>query len=355
MILPQFSGERIKRLGDEIAMIAEDAIAGLGAGQTFRMRDLASQITLSVILRTVLGVRDEERFAQLSALIRELIDRSTMLLAAPFLRVNLGPWSPYGAFLRCREKVHASLLEQIESRKADTQRDRRADLLDLFLAAKDDEGNAMAAEELYGELLTLLLAGYETTSLGLTWAMYELLRHPEQYERLRNEANAAARGASIKGDDAEKMPYARAVFSEALRKYPVFFIHGRRILKPLRIAGHVLCAGTVVAPCPWLVHSDAQTWPEPMQFKPERFLNARPVPGAFFPFGGGVRRCAGAEFAMLEATLVLSVIARRFNLALVEPNEPMVRYGLEMMPKHGLPLRIVHQVGLPQSADLLAS
>jgi cytochrome P450 len=178
----------------------------------------------------------------------------------------------------------------------------------------------MSDRELRDELMTLLVAGHETSATTLSWALERLVRHPQQLERLR-----------AGGDE-----YADAVLKETLRLRPVLPVVVRRVKEPLEIGGRLLPAGVTVAPCIYLVHRRADVYPEPLRFAPERFLDAKAGTYTWFPFGGGVRRCLGASFAMFEMTIVLQVIARRLALRPARPQRERVkRRAITLVPDRG--------------------
>ena len=194
-------------------------------------------------------------------------------------------------------------------------------MLSLLLAARDAEGDALSDEEIRDELVTLLVAGHETTATALAWAFERLLRHPEALARLREEL--------ARSEEA----YLDAVVKETLRLRSVLTIVVRRLIEPARLAGHALPAGTRVAPCLQLVHGSARLYPEPLAFRPERFLDGGPEPYAWIPFGGGVRRCLGAGFALLEMREVLRTVVLRARLSAARPEaERPRRRGVTITP-----------------------
>ena len=253
-------------------------------------------VTLEVILRAVFGVTDTARLERLRDVLGGLLAQSAsprmqfgVLLARRFNRA--GPLESLRAQVRAVDEV---LLEEIAERRADPGAGERDDILSLLLAARFEDGEGMSDRELRDQLVTLLLAGHETTATALAWTFDLLLRTPPAYKRLRDEVREG-------GDE-----YLRAVISESLRLRPVVPLAGRRLNSDLVTDGLSLPAGTDVTPAIWLTHTREDLYPDPLVFRPERFLENPPQTYAWIPFGGGVRRCIGAAFAEFEMRVVLS-------------------------------------------------
>jgi cytochrome P450 len=257
-------------------------------------------ITLDVILRAVFGVTDPARRARLAERLGRLLadTSSSGLQFGVLLSRRLGGPDPLARLQGLRGEIDALLSAEIAERRADP----REDILSMLVTARFEDGEPMDDAEVRDQLITLLLAGHETTATGLAWAFDLLLRHPHVLEQLV--------AAVDEGDDA----YVRAVVSEALRLRPVVPLAGRRLSEELRVDGHVLPPGTDVTPAIWLAHTRADRYPEPYAFRPERFLGDAPSTYAWLPFGGGVRRCIGAAFAEMEMRVTLGEILRRRTL-----------------------------------------
>jgi cytochrome P450 len=265
-------------------------------------------ITLEVIMRAIFGVEDPARLERLRAALERMLDWTTdprrLLLIA-----GIGPrrLESVTAFRAAMDPVHALLEEEIARGRSDPRLEGREDILALLLQATHDDGSPMSVEEIRDELLTLLVAGHETTATALGWALERLARHPEAWARLREEVAA--------GDEA----YLDAVVKETLRLRPVLPIVLRHLKAPMEIGGWDLPAGVSVVPCIYLVHRDPAVYPDPLAFRPERFLESPAGTYTWIPFGGGVRRCLGASFALFEMKTVLRVIAGRARL---RPEDP---------------------------------
>ncbi len=230
-------------------------------------------------------------------------------------------------FQRALAPVDEVLLDEIRARRDDPLLEERDDILSLLLQARHEDGSAMSDQELRDELVTLLVAGHETTATSLSWALERMVRTPGTLERLREEALAG-------GDE-----YADAVVKETLRLRPVIPIVVRRTTEPVQIGGYELPAGVTVAPCIYLVQRRADVYPDPYAFRPERFLEQPAGTYTWLPFGGGVRRCIGATFAMFEMKVVLAAIARRVSLSAADPApERIVRRAITLTPSRGAEL-----------------
>lgn len=340
LLLPSFHGERMKAYGNTICELTEQVINQWEIGQIFLAREAMQQISLRVILRSIFGLDEGERYYQLRELMGTLIDtigsplKSTFILL-PLLQKDLGAWSPWGKFIRQKQQINELLNAEIRERKAANDFSGE-DILTLMLSARDEAGQPMAEAELRDELMTLLFAGHETTATALAWALYWIHHLPEVKEKLLNELNSLGENPDLM--TITKLPYLNAVCCETLRIYPVvLFTFPRIVQAPIQIMDYEFQPGTVLAPCIYLVHHREDLYPESKQFKPERFLERQFSPYEFFPFGGGNRRCIGMAFAMFEMKLVLATIMRRTQLKLAE-NRPVlpVRRGVTMAPAGGV-------------------
>jgi len=314
LMLPPFHGEAVKRYADVMAQIAAAEIATWPTDRPFATRPSMQRITLEVILRTVFGIDEAERLARLRTLLTDLMEQNPAYLWFAWTRVDLGPRSPYGRFLRLRDRVDAILFDEIATRRRDPDASERVDVLSLLIRA------GLPDRALRDELLTLLLAGHETTATGLAWACERLVRHPEVMARART-------------DDA----YLDATIKEVLRIRPVVLDVARVVAAPARVAGYDLEPGTMVVPAITPVHRAGDVWPDPEAFDPGRFLDGSPAPYSWIPFGGGVRRCLGAAFAQLEMKVVLREVLQRTELAAPPDARPEVQRirHVTLVPERG--------------------
>jgi cytochrome P450 len=302
LVLPPFHGERLQGYAADMADIAARDLTAWPLSEPFALEPRMRAITLAIIVRVVFGIEDAGRAAALRDLIPGLLPDTALssLVLLPALRRNLGPRSPWVRFLAARDAVDALLYEEITARRADPRLAHRTDVLSLLLGARDEDGAPLTDRELRDELMTLLLAGHETTATALAWTFELLYRHPEAYARARAEA----RGAGPDGPT----PWLDAVAAETLRLKPPLPLAVRRLSEPMEVAGRHLPAGARVAPCIYLTHRRAELYPQPTAFRPQRFLAQGPETYAWLPFGGGMRRCVGAAFAQLELRAVLRTV-----------------------------------------------
>jgi cytochrome P450 len=332
LMLPPFHGERLAAYESAIREIAVAEVERWPVGERFAVHGRMRAITLEAILRVVFGVTDEARRARLRELVPQLLaDTSSLSLSfRVLLAQRLGRASPLEDLGGLREEIDLLLFEEIAERRALAV--ERDDVLSLLLAARFEDGGAMSDRELRDHLMTLLLAGHETTATALAWTFELLLRNPAALERL------------VASLDEEDDAYLRAVIAESLRLRPVVPLAGRRLGRDLDAGGLHLPAGTDVTPAIWLTHTRPDVYPDPYEFRPERFLGSAPPPFAWIPFGGGVRRCLGAAFADLEMRIVIATVLSRVELAGASRNEERIaRRNVTFAPRHGVRLRVVRR------------
>jgi cytochrome P450 len=330
LVLPPFHGERLQGYAGDIAQLARAELATWPVGAPFALEPGMRAITLAVIIRVVFGIADGERAAALAELIPRLLPDGAFssLVLLPALRRDFGPWWPWRHFLAARAAVDALLYEEIARRREDPALAERPDVLSLLLQARDEDGAPLTDAELRDELMTLLLAGHETTATALAWAFELLHRHPDAHARAVEEARAdGGRGPA---------PWLDAVAAETLRLRPPLPMAARGLAAPLEIDGHELPAGTRVAVGIYLTHRRADLYEEPLAFRPERFLGRGADTYAWLPFGGGVRRCVGAAFAQLELREVLRTVLAGADLrpACAQP-ERTRRRAVVLSPARG--------------------
>jgi len=313
-------------------------------GTTFAVRPAMQSISLQVILKAVFGLEGGSRYDQLRQGLTQMLDGigsffGAMLLFYPFLQKDWGAWSPWGRFLRLRQQVDALLYAEIADRRNQPESDR-TDILALLMAARDAEGQPLSDIELRDELITLLFAGHETTASALSWAMYWIAALPE----VRSKLLAEIEGLPPNPDPMAiaRLPYLSAVCQETLRLYPIAMSAFPRVVKqPIEIAGYALEPGTLVMPSIYLAHHRPAVYPDPKQFRPERFLERQFSPYEYLPFGGGDRRCIGSAFALFEMKLVLFDLWSNLEMAVVnaQPIRP-IRRGLTVAPSDRFRLRV---------------
>jgi cytochrome P450 len=314
------------------SVIREVAAAELSTwrtGDEFPVRERMRSLTFDVICRAVFGVTEPERIERLRGALMAVVDTTNVFMLSKRLRQDLGRWSPGGIFQRRLAAADALIYEEIARRRARDDLAERHDVLSLLLRARDEEGRPMTDPELRDELMTMLAAGHETTATGLAFAFDLLLRHPAVMGRLRDELAS--------GDDA----YLDAVVTETLRLRPVIDAVERTLATPRTVGDWELPAGIRVYPAIALVHRREDLYPRPWEFRPERFLEAKPPSYSWLPFGGGIRRCIGAALAQAEMAEVIRAVAEGAELEPVRrESDPIVLRGITLAPKHGTPVRV---------------
>lgn len=325
VMLPPFHGERMRGYEAAMAEIARAEVERWPVGSELALQPRMRAITLEVILRVVFGVTDHDRLSRLRVLLPQLLDgTSSISISFRVLAARrLGRPTPLERFAALVAEIDELLLADIASRRSCAV--AGTDVLSLLLAARFEDGSAMSDRELRDQLVTLLLAGHETTATALAWT-FDLLAHgPAALARLTEE---------IRAQDDES--YMRAVIAESLRLRPVVPMAGRRLAAELEAGGFTLPAGTDVTPAIWLTHTRPDLYPEPYAFRPERFLEDSPTTYGWIPFGGGIRRCLGAAFAEMEMRVVLETILRRCALSPASADaERVTRRNVTFSPRHG--------------------
>jgi cytochrome P450 family 135 len=323
LLLPPFHGQNVRRWEDTIRSVTERDVASWVPGQPFALHDHTREITLEVILRAVFGVREQARFQRARTLVRQFADRAHLITVFPFLRRDLGPFSPWPRFKQAREALDGFLYEEIEHRRTQPDLEARDDVLSLLLCATDEAGQPMSRQELRDELVTILGAGHETTATAVAWAFERLLRTPRVLDRLMRSLD--------EGDE-----YLDATVKETLRIRPVVTDVSRKLTHEIELGGYRIPAGVMVMPAIAAIHHREDLYPEPDEFRPERFFEHTPDTYAWIPFGGGVRRCIGATFAQFEMRVIMRTILERAQLraATPAPERSKLR-NVTAAPAHG--------------------
>ena len=340
LLLPPFHGERMQVYGQLICNLTRNILRNLKPEQSFKARRVTQEVSLQVIFEAVYGLQDNERATELKQRITKLANvfESTLastLLFFPWIQRDLGAWSPWGNFLRQQKAINTAIYQEIAERRKEDH-SQRQDILSLMMLAQDETGQGMSDHQLRDELMTLMLAGHETTATAIAWGLYWIHRYPEVKAKLRGEI--ASLGTNPDPMAIAKLPYLDAVCKETLRIYPIAMLtFPRMVLESTELLGYKLETGQVVMGCIYLLHQRDDLYPQPDQFKPERFLSREFSAYEFFPFGGGKRRCVGEALAMLELKLVLGTIVAEYDLELKSDRPEMpARRGVTLAPKTGV-------------------
>jgi cytochrome P450 family 110 len=347
LILPPFHGDRMRTYSDVINQITTENLAQVQIGQTFDVRKTTQAITLRAIMQAVFGLNRGERAERQAHLLSQLLDRSgsplsVSMLYFPILQQEWGGITPWAIQMRTQRAVDALIYAEIAERRTHPD-PSRTDILSLLMAAEDEAGESMTDVELRDELMTLLVAGHETTATALAWALYWLHKLPAVRDKLVAELDEL--GADPDVNAIVKAPYLEAVCNETLRIYPVAMLTLPRVsLKSVTLAGREIPPETTILGSIYSTHQRADLYPQPQEFRPERFLERQFSPFEFLPFGGGARRCIGSAFAMMELKLSLAKILSRWELELVDKRDiHPKRRGLVTAPERPIQLLVKSQ------------
>jgi len=337
--MPPFHGERMYVYGEVMRDLTDQTIATWPVGQPFALHPHMQQITLNVILRTVFGLAENTTLARLRTLLTEVLAAgANPIMLIPWLQIDLGPHSPWGKQVRRRQEIDQLLFAEFARRRT-VDLAGREDILSMLMQAQDEDGQPLSDQHLRDELMTLLVAGHETTATSLAWMLYRILGRPDVLEKLQIELREVFGTGPVTPQQINKLEYLEATIKETQRLNPILPVVGRRLKVPTTIAGHTLPAGVVAMPCIYLTHHRPDLWPNPDQFTPERFIGKKPTPWEFFPFGGGNRFCLGAGFATYEMKVVLAQILSQTTLRLASKRPiRVVRRSITLAPSEGMPV-----------------
>lgn len=343
LMMPPFHGERMHAYGEVMRAVTDRIIDRWPSGQPFPLQPEMQAITLDVILRTVFGVEEGAALTRLRDRLTEFLTLSTnplrlALSQFPKLQFLFRSIANPERMQQLLREVDELLYAQIGQRRA-AEHAGRDDVLTMLIEARDETGQQMSDVELRDELITLLLAGHETTATSLSWAFHWILQRAKVQEKLHHELRQAGEVGRIPTQDLAKLEYLDAVIKETQRLLPIIPLVPRVLHAPMRLGGRDLPAGVVVAPCTYLTHHRPDLWTNPDHFDPDRFIGKRLSPYEFFPFGGGIRFCLGAAFAIYEMKIVLAQVLSRVALR-PAPGQTVrvVRRGVTFAPSAGMPV-----------------
>jgi cytochrome P450 len=331
LLLPPFHGDAVERYVQMITEVAEREIDGWQTGVPFALAPRMQAVTLAVIMGGIFGIEGTPARGSAEHRFSRMIRRFTAISTHPLWQIvelrNLGRREARGVLRRVLNVVDRELYSMIRARRARGEREGASDVLSLLLAARDEDGRPLTDAELRDELLTLVLAGHETTANSLAWTFERLLRAPAAYTRLRE---------SVRSEGEDGAAYIEATIHEGMRSRPVIPMIVRMVRRRWRLGEYVIPADTPVAVSIVALHHREDTYPRPHTFAPERFLQRKPGTYTWLPFGGGIRRCLGATLALAEQRVVLGAIARRTDLEApdVAPEPPRQR-NVTMIPRDG--------------------
>jgi len=342
MMQPAFHSGRIAAYGDTMATFAARMATRWREGQVIDALGEMMDLALDIVGKTLFNSEIAEDKRAIASAIDDLL-RADAILLKPFgHQVMRLPIPPARRFWKALASLDAIVYRIIrEHREAGGE----GDLLDMLMAARDEvDGGAMSDGELRDEVLTLFLAGHETTATTMTWAWRLIAEHPEVEARFHAEIDGALGGRTPAMEDVERLPWTRQIVEETLRLYPPAYFYGREALRELELLGYAIPAGAQVLLSPYYTHRDPRFFPEPERFDPERFSperrESRPR-NAYFPFGAGPRKCIGERFALMEAVLVLATIGQRWRLGVDDTLRPEIDPKITLRPRGGMPLVVI--------------
>jgi cytochrome P450 len=361
LMAPPFFGERMRAYGGDMARFTDAMIDSFVEGERLLLHKRFQDLTLAVILRSVFGLAEGPRFAELAELIVAYLDAimtpwfygATLVLSGArvrdFLRSHGKDRRGLTAHIRPLQaiadrvaRIDEILFDEIARCRAlsDAERAARPDILAMLVAARYEDGSALSDEALRDHLMTLLIGGHETTATSLSWAVACALEHPGTVDKMRAEVERVM-GATFDPTKVKQLDYIGAVAAESMRLYPIATAVTRKLKRETTLAGWTLPPGTLVSPVICMVQRDARIWEQPMQFRPERFVGGKASVYEYFPFGAGVWKCLGAQFAEYEMRVVLARLVARAELAL-DGNGGLraVQRGFTVAPSNGLPVRV---------------
>ena len=338
---PAFHRERVNAYGETMVAFAERMMARWREGQTLDAHEAMMMLTQAIVASTLFSAdvsgEADEIGAALSFIVRPFSSQATLR----WILDNRLPTPAHLRFNAAVRKIDRFIYRIIAERRASGE--DTGDLLSMLLRAQDDDGTQMTDRQLRDELMTLFLAGHETTALALTWAWVLLSQNAEAEKRLHEELDEVLGGRTPTVEDLPGLRYCEWVVKESMRLYPPAYAVGREAVRDCEIGGFRVPAGMQIFAFQWVVHRDARWFEEPEEFRPERWgedVASRLPKYAYFPFGGGPRQCIGNSFAMMEAVLLLATVARRFRLRLPQGHEVELLPAMSLRPKGGVPVRV---------------
>jgi cytochrome P450 len=343
---PAFHRERVAGYGQEMVAATERHLATWRDGERRDAHRDMMGLALEIVVRTLFGGDVEPRTVEeVGRAFDDIVTEIARRFRRPFRIPDAVPTPGNLRYRRGVRRLDRLVFGLIAERRREGEGDR-PDLLSLLLRARDEDGSRMTERQLRDEVVTLFLAGHETTALALSWTWCLLSRHPDARGSLEGELEEVLGGGSPSVADLPRLRFTEAVVMEALRLYPPAYIIGRETTEDCEIGGFPVPAGTTVFTSPWVLHRDPRYFEAPEEFRPERWLDglAKRLPrGAYLPFGAGPRVCIGQSFAMMEATLLLATIASRFRVVVDAEREVTPFPSITLRPQGGVPVTVTRR------------
>jgi cytochrome P450 len=338
---PAFNKARIAKLTDTMSAVTKRYVDRFREGDTFDAHDLMMRLTRDIIVETMFS---NQLGADTSELDFAFVELERYIARYSFVPFKVPLWLPTPdnlTFRRALATLDRLIVGLIAARQASGE--KRDDLLDALLEARDDEGQPMSPQELRDEAISIFFAGHETSANALTWTVYLVSTHPDVFQRLREEADRVIGDRLPTREDVPKLEYAAAVVREAMRLYPPGWIYGRTAERDDVLRGHQIRKGDMLGICPLVAHRLPESWPEPERFDPERFAGDKTNGNrdfTYIPFGTGPHMCIGIHLAMAETALVIAMIVRRARLVVERPEDVRMQSTVTLQVAGGLPVRV---------------
>jgi len=340
---PAFHRARISGYGATMLDLAENHVRGWRDGDRRNMSLEMTALTLDIAVRTLFGTTLPEEKSHIGQALSYLMRYSLRRNRLPFRVPETWPTPANRRADRELEFIDRLVYRIINERRAEKNGHEHDDLLSLLMGALDEDGSQMTPQQLHDETMTLFLAGHETTAQMLGWTWYALSRNPHAEAKLHEELHGVLAGRASGVEDFPRLPYLRAVMNEVLRLYPPAYILARETMEPCELGGYEIPVGSTVVISQWIMHRDPRYYDDPESFRPERWLDGlqdRLPPGAYFPFSAGPRRCIGEGFALLEAAIVISLLAQKFKFRLVPGVEIVPEPLVTLRPRHAIQMTV---------------
>ncbi len=339
---PAFHRERVAGYASDMVDLAERHGDSWRDGEPRDVHRDMMALTLRIVVRTLFGSDvDERATAEVGRAFDEIVEEIARRFRRPFKIPDGVPTPGNLRYRRGVRRIDRLVYALIDERRR--TREERGDLLSLLLRARDENGTRMTDRQLRDEVVTLFLAGHETTALELSWAWYLLSRHPDKRAALERELVEVLADGPPSVADLPRLRYTEAVVHESLRLFPPAYALGREAIEPGELDGYPVPVGTTVLVLPWILHRDPRYFDDPGEFRPERWrdgLQGRLPRGAYLPFGAGPRLCIGQSFALMEASLILALVARRFRVDL-DPGRTVTPFpSITLRPLGGVPATV---------------
>ncbi|HTQ56087.1 MAG TPA: cytochrome P450 [Bryobacteraceae bacterium] len=341
LVQPAFFRDRILSYGSLMTSYTRRMLETWRDGEVRDVHADMMRVTLEIAARSLFNVDITHAAGTIGRAVDVVLQEMPKLAGFAFLP----DWVPVpglGGFRRALADLDRIVYGIIRERR--TNGERPGDLLDMLLDARDDDGTGMSDRQLRDEVMTLLLAGHETTANTLAWTLYLLARHPEQQSRLAAEVREVLGGATAQAAELQSLPFTQRVLTESQRLYPPAWAIGRKAIHDFEVGGYHLRAGTNVVISQWVLHRDPRFFPDPERFDPDRWRENNLPKFAYLPFGAGPRVCVGASLALTESALVLATLMQRFQFSLAAPDPVRAFPSVTLRPRHGLRLRVEKRV-----------